>query len=360
MPKFLHVPADTEIINFAKSGNKVALFYLGGIEYQLCQSTAPDGRFATWIKQRGGEGLHHICYEVDDIDKALDHAKSQGADLRICQACGVYGITRASRRLCRFPRQRRGRDRDRIHAGLHARGTGGVEQEQGGGGMSTSAGQTLTVGTAIGQTRHDGARRDPGGRALAAGTKIEMPVVVINGAKPGPVFWVNGAIHGDEPEGPMACQLAMKRIDPNKLRGAVVMVPVMNVLAFAAAERGNPLDTFSYDMNRDLSRQAPMAISPTGWRTPTRQAMNAVADIEISIHSGGAHSFLDKAIFVDERPESVELAKAMGDGWGCIMSNFNHVWQPDGGAEGRGQGRHHGRTWRPVGNLARTVPLRGR
>lgn len=89
--KFLHVPSDTEIKHFAKSGNKVALFYLGGIEYQLCQSTDPNGRFATWIRERGSEGLHHICYEVDDIDKALAHAKSQGADLRICQACGVYG-----------------------------------------------------------------------------------------------------------------------------------------------------------------------------------------------------------------------------------------------------------------------------
>lgn len=89
--RFLHVPADTEITHFAKSGNRVALFYLGGIEYQLCESTAADGRFAKWIKQRGAEGLHHICYEVDDIDKALAHAKSQGADLRICQACGVYG-----------------------------------------------------------------------------------------------------------------------------------------------------------------------------------------------------------------------------------------------------------------------------
>ncbi|RMA42301.1 VOC family protein [Rhodophyticola porphyridii] len=89
--KFLHVPAETEITHFPKSGNKVALFYLGGIEYQLCQSTDPDGRFASWIKERGAEGLHHICYEVDDIDKALEHAKSQGAELRICQACGVYG-----------------------------------------------------------------------------------------------------------------------------------------------------------------------------------------------------------------------------------------------------------------------------
>jgi len=89
--KFLHVPPDTEITHFAKSGNKVALFYLGGIEYQLCQSTDPNGRFAAWIKERGAEGLHHICYEVDDIDAALAHAQAQGADLRMCKACGVKG-----------------------------------------------------------------------------------------------------------------------------------------------------------------------------------------------------------------------------------------------------------------------------
>ncbi|MEM0934327.1 MAG: VOC family protein [Pseudomonadota bacterium] len=89
--KFLHVPADTEIAHFAKSGNKVALFYLGGIEYQLCQSTDPNGRFAAWISERGAEGLHHICYEVDDIDRALEHAKGQGARLRMCKACGVMG-----------------------------------------------------------------------------------------------------------------------------------------------------------------------------------------------------------------------------------------------------------------------------
>ncbi len=89
--KYLHVPANTQITHFAKSGNKVALFYLGGIEYQLCQSTEPDGRFASWIKERDAEGLHHICYEVDDIDRALAHAKAQGADLRLCKSCGVYG-----------------------------------------------------------------------------------------------------------------------------------------------------------------------------------------------------------------------------------------------------------------------------
>jgi len=89
--RFLHVPADTKIEIFPKSKNKVALFYLGGIEYQLCESQDPQGRFAKWIDQRGAEGLHHICYEVDDIDAALAHAQTQGAQLRICQACQKYG-----------------------------------------------------------------------------------------------------------------------------------------------------------------------------------------------------------------------------------------------------------------------------
>ena len=89
--RYLHVPADTEITVFPKSQNKVALFNLGGIEYQLCESMDPNGRFATWIHERGSEGLHHICYEVTDIDAALAHAQAQGATLRICQACQKYG-----------------------------------------------------------------------------------------------------------------------------------------------------------------------------------------------------------------------------------------------------------------------------
>lgn len=89
--RYLHVPEDTEIVHFEKSGNKVALFDLGGIEYQLCQSTQPGGRFDAWIAERGAEGLHHICYAVDDIDAALAHAQARGGTLRMCKACGVAG-----------------------------------------------------------------------------------------------------------------------------------------------------------------------------------------------------------------------------------------------------------------------------
>jgi methylmalonyl-CoA/ethylmalonyl-CoA epimerase len=69
----------------------VALFELGGIEHQLCQSMDEGGRFSTWIRERGGEGLHHVCYAVRDIGRALEAAVAKGAKLRMCKACGVAG-----------------------------------------------------------------------------------------------------------------------------------------------------------------------------------------------------------------------------------------------------------------------------
>ena len=88
--QFLGVPEDTPIEAYAKSRNRVALFRLGGTEYQLCESMDSDGRFAGWIKDHG-EGLHHICYEVADMGAALGHAQANGASLRECKACGVTG-----------------------------------------------------------------------------------------------------------------------------------------------------------------------------------------------------------------------------------------------------------------------------
>ncbi|MBM6581873.1 succinylglutamate desuccinylase/aspartoacylase family protein [Microvirga sp. BT689] len=162
---------------------------------------------------------------------------------------------------------------------------------------------------------------------LAGGGALEIPVVVINGTRPGPVLWVNGAIHGDEPEGPLCCQHLMREVRPEELSGTLVLIPVVNVPAYEAASRGNPLDTFSYDMNRIYPGR------PNGYLSERVayahfEWMTRVADMEISIHSGGAHSFLAPAMFTDERPESVELGTAMGPGWGCMMSSFNPKGSP--------------------------------
>jgi methylmalonyl-CoA/ethylmalonyl-CoA epimerase len=89
--KLLGVDPSVTVTRFEKSRNLVALFWLGGVEYQISQSMDPDGRFSKWIRERGGEGLHHICYAVDDIDAALAEAQAQGATLKECAACKVKG-----------------------------------------------------------------------------------------------------------------------------------------------------------------------------------------------------------------------------------------------------------------------------
>lgn len=156
---------------------------------------------------------------------------------------------------------------------------------------------------------------------MPGGSTLEIPIVVINGAQPGPCVWVDAVIHGDEPEGTLACQWVDQALDPAAMRGSVVLVPVLNVPAYEAAARGNPLDTFSYDLNRIYPGKADgyfterLAHAHATW-------LRDVATYEISIHSGGSHSYLSETIFATEDDRAVELAQAMGQDWGLILKSF--------------------------------------
>jgi uncharacterized protein len=184
----------------------------------------------------------------------------------------------------------------------------------------------LTIGTAIAPpgTRAQGVINVttlPGGRAL------DIPVIVLNGAKEGPCLWVDAVIHGDEPEGTLCCHMLDADLDPATMSGSLVLVPVLNIPAFEAAERGNPLDTFSYDLNRIYPGRA------DGYLTERlahihSEIMLEVADLEIGIHSGGAHSYLSETIFTTTQPEAIEFAKAMGKDWNLILKNIRPSGSP--------------------------------
>ena len=64
----LSVSDKTEKVIWEKADTKVAIFFINDIEFQLCESLNKNGRFTEWI-EKYGEGLHHICYEVDDMRK---------------------------------------------------------------------------------------------------------------------------------------------------------------------------------------------------------------------------------------------------------------------------------------------------
>jgi len=169
------------------------------------------------------------------------------------------------------------------------------------------------------------------------GREREIPITVIHGASDGPVLWINGATHGDEPEGPFSIFLALEKVDPTKLAGTVVAVPVMNVEAFAAGTRGDPIDTFSYDMNRIYPGK------PDGY--PTERvaaahwdAMKDACDLQINVHSGGEHSYLAHMIFASDNAASLELGAAMGPGWDLLFRSGTGGNNPSSkmGALGKG------------------------
>ena len=50
----------------------------GGSEIELIEPTTSDSSLTKFLERRG-EGLHHICLEVEDIDAALNEMREKGA-----------------------------------------------------------------------------------------------------------------------------------------------------------------------------------------------------------------------------------------------------------------------------------------
>lgn len=58
-----------------------AIYRVGeGIEIDLLEPTGPDSAVARFLERRG-EGLHHICFEVDDVNAELKKMEEKGVEL---------------------------------------------------------------------------------------------------------------------------------------------------------------------------------------------------------------------------------------------------------------------------------------
>ena len=60
--------------------SKVAFIPLGDSEVELVEPIAPDSGLSKYLEKRG-EGLHHLCLEVEDIEGMLASLKEKGARL---------------------------------------------------------------------------------------------------------------------------------------------------------------------------------------------------------------------------------------------------------------------------------------
>jgi methylmalonyl-CoA/ethylmalonyl-CoA epimerase len=64
----------------AEQKSIVAFLPIGESEVELVKPTTDDSGIARYLAKRG-PGIHHICFEVEDIDAALVDLKSKGVRL---------------------------------------------------------------------------------------------------------------------------------------------------------------------------------------------------------------------------------------------------------------------------------------
>ena len=102
----------------------------------------------------------------------------------------------------------------------------------------------------------DDARAEPGTKAYGSlpvaehldGSPERLPFILANGAKEGPSLWITGCEHGDETLATATIIEFMSQLDPRKMKGTVVALPVLDSTAFNVKRRFSPID--SYDFSR--------------------------------------------------------------------------------------------------------------
>lgn len=76
--------------------------------------------------------------------------------------------------------------------------------------------------------------------AAVGGFSEATPIIVVNGATPGKTLCLTGAVHGDELNGIEMVRRVVFDIDPAKLTGTVIGVPVANIMGFRRNSRYLP------------------------------------------------------------------------------------------------------------------------
>lgn len=148
-----------------------------------------------------------------------------------------------------------------------------------------------------------------------------MPVTILSGKEKGPVFTIIAGIHGFEYPPIAAVQELIKEIDPKKLKGTLIVVPIANVGSFyKRTPFVNPSD------HKNLNNAFPG--SETG--TITEQIANYItkqiipqSDVFLDIHGGDANE--DLLPFVCYYNNTSEEKKTLLSSKLSEISGINHI-----------------------------------
>ncbi|WP_049947842.1 succinylglutamate desuccinylase/aspartoacylase family protein [Candidatus Halobonum tyrrellensis] len=174
---------------------------------------------------------------------------------------------------------------------------------------------TTTLGTASAAPgEFDTGRLEVG--EMRDGTTVGLPVAVLNGATDGKTLYVQAVSDGDELNGLGVLNRLVPQLDPDEVAGELLIVGVVNLHAFHAAQHRNPID------DTKMNRAYPGDANGTSSERVAAATFDAAkrADLVVDLHQGSTSRMINE-VRVRCGPrhslhrECLELAKAFGLGY---------------------------------------------
>jgi hypothetical protein len=140
----------------------------------------------------------------------------------------------------------------------------------------------------------------------------ELPVLVVNCVSKGPTLCLTGAIHGDEINGIEMIRRVLQDLEPGRVRGAVIGVPIVNLQGFRRGSRYLP-------DRRDLNRYFPgNPIGSSASRIAASLFENIILKCDglVDIHTGSLSRTNLPQLRADLANEKV---REFANGFGALM-----------------------------------------
>ena len=190
-------------------------------------------------------------------------------------------------------------------------------------GAAFPADVTFGSATARSGQRANGILAVPAGADAAA----NLPVIVINGARPGPVLALISGAHGTEYASILAMHKLAQSVDPGSLSGTLVVLPLLNQASFAQmVPHLNPVDGKS--LNRLYPGKADGTQSERISWAVTRQVLEK-SDYVMDFHGGDLDENLRRyAYWADtgqDRMDSVSRGMVLAFGLDHLIIQRNRT-----------------------------------
>ncbi len=150
---------------------------------------------------------------------------------------------------------------------------------------------------------------------------VSIPVSIIKGKRPGAVFTIVAGVHGYEYPPIIAAQELIQELNPSKLVGTIVIIPIANPSAFFSRTPFlNPIDKLN--LNRTFPGSKTGSITERTAHMLTTDIIS-VSDVFLDIHGGDANEDLNPFVCYynnEEYIEKTKMAKMLAE-----ASGFKHI-----------------------------------